>query len=54
MEGNSEAGAEGRLVGCGRGCGGMWYCCQACTEGYCRALLHGGSCGAWVASAGSA
>ncbi len=32
LEGDSEAGEEGRLVACGRGCGGAWYCCQACAE----------------------
>ncbi len=34
LEGDSEAGAEGRLVVCGRGCEGAWYCCKTCAEAH--------------------
>ncbi len=36
LEGDSEAGAKGRLAACGRGCGGARYCCQACAEVHWR------------------
>ncbi len=36
LEGDSEAGAEGWLAACGRGCGGAWYCSQACAEAHWR------------------
>ncbi len=36
LEGDSEAGAEGRLAACGRGCWGAWYCCAACAEAHWR------------------
>ncbi len=36
LEGDSEAGAEGRLAACGRGCGGAWYCCRACADRHWR------------------
>ncbi len=44
LEGDSEAGAEGRLAACGRGCGGAWYCCRACAEAHWREG-HAEACG---------
>ncbi len=44
LEGDSEAGAEGRLVAFGRGCGRAWYCCRACAEAHWREG-HAEACG---------
>ncbi len=50
LEGDSEAGAEGRLAACGRGCGGAWYCCRACGEAHWREG-HAEACGGGAAAA---
>ncbi len=52
LEGDSEAGAEGRLAACGRGCGGAWYCCRACEEAHWREG-HAEACGRGAAAAAS-
>ncbi len=51
LEGDSEAGAEGRLAACGRGCGRAWYCCRACAEAYWREG-HAEACGRGAATEG--
>ncbi len=49
LEGDSEAGAEGRLAACGRGCGGAWYCSRECEEAHCREG-HAEACGGGAAA----
>lgn len=44
VEGDSEVGAEGRLLACARGCGAAWYCSRACMEGH-WVVGHDMSCG---------